>query len=337
MVTTARPLKHKVLARDSVDLSKRVIWAKALLFSRGLFQAAVWPTLRSAEVQVVHVAVMKVLRMVKPSQSSGDFSCCDSSADVLAALHLPAPINFLRIARVDLFVRLLVKPSPILLALLYVARNAKRSWVGALCDDLAYAAKCYPPLHRFAVFSVAEWSKWILRNPVRAKRTLHQAFYSTQANCIESWGFSKKLRDIDLVVSCDLCASDFGSRQALAVHKYRKHGWRHPARLFTSTTHCTVCLLEFWQRHRVLAHLMDKSPVCLANLQLRGSPMTCFQSDLLDEEARAANKLLKASGRRRAWADKPCVRLAGPLRPVVGSDNTCSHPIGVGNRWHHVC
>jgi len=334
MVSCALPLRTKVLARESVALDKRIVWTKALLFSKGLFQAAVWPTLRSAEVQVVHVAVMKVLGMVRSTPGKVDFSQVESSADVLKALALPAPINLLRIARLDLFIRLLVKPSPILLALLFTARNAKRSWVKALQDDLSFVVRCSEKLGRLTLITIAEWAQWILTNPMRAKKMFHAALHTDEANRPEVWGVSKKLREIDIASPCDLCSCVFSSRQALAVHKYRKHGWRHPARLFARGTHCSVCLLEFWHRHRLLAHLMDKAPTCLANLQIRGSPLPVPQADALDMEARVQNRELKRSGRRRGWAGKPCVRLQGPLFPILGADTSCCHPLGVGNRWH---
>ena len=336
MVAAGRPIRSKVLANRTVPFAKRVIWLRALLFSKGLFQAAVWPTLTSAELKVVHCAVVKVMRMVHFPAGPIDFADSASSADVIRALGLPAPVNLLRTARLDLFVRLLVKPSPILLSLLFVARNAKRSWVKAVHADLAFAAKFSKPLARLSAAPVSQWAIWILRDPVKAKRVFHDALQSKEANMCEVWGFSKSLREIDLVVACDGCSATFKSRQALAVHRYKVHGWRHPAHAYAVGTHCTVCLLEFWHRHRLLAHLMDKSQVCMSNLVLRSAPMSCDAIAALDDAAKIDARNAKHAGRRRGWASKPCVRLLGPLLPILGADQESAHPLGVGNRWHVV-
>ena len=105
-----------------------------------------------------------------------------------------------------------------------------------------------------------------------------------------------------------------------------------PVCLLAALTVVCVC----WNSGIVIgcSHTMDKAPTCLANLQIRGSPLPVPQADALDMEARVQNRELKRSGRRRGWAGKPCVRLQGPLFPILGADTSCCHPLGVGNRWH---
>ncbi len=52
------------------------------------------------------------------------------------------------------------------------------------------------------------------------------------------------------------------------------------------TTFCPCCLKEFHTRTRVLAHIMAKSKVCRADLELRPFRISQVESDILDESAR---------------------------------------------------
>ena len=49
MREAARPLVAKVLRRTTVPVHKRLMVARAVLFSKGLFQAAVWPNLQAGQ------------------------------------------------------------------------------------------------------------------------------------------------------------------------------------------------------------------------------------------------------------------------------------------------
>ena len=104
-----------------------------------------------------------------------------------------------------------------------------------------------------------------------------------------------------------------------------------------NTTHCTVCMLEFHTRDRVLAHIMDKSPICLQNLVYRGRVIT-------DDEAIPLDVLAAATAKQRkkcAVGCLPSIRLYGPVLPVVqdGADGlVCRmppirHPLGPHRRW----
>ena len=76
--------------------------------------------------------------------------------------------------------------------------------------------------------------------------------------------------------------------------------------------------------------------MCQVNLVFRGDVMPDEEVQELDALEREAVRIRKKAGRSVAWAAAPCVRLCGPLLPIVGADDGCAHPLGVGNRWHNV-
>eukprot|EP00973_Karenia_brevis_P073706 10245056-Karenia_brevis.AAC.1 len=61
----------------------------------------------------------------------------------------------------------------------------------------------------------------------------------------------------------------------------------------------------------------------------------------LDSEARIVERSNTRSGWRRGHANRACVRLQGPLLPIVplsdgDGEESGSHPLGTGHRWHHL-
>ncbi len=118
------------------------------------------------------------------------------------------------------------------------------------------------------------------------------------------------------LVQCILCArcarTVFKDGQRLQVHKMRVHGWTHQARRTVDTTFCPCCLKEFHTRTRVIAHIMAKSQVCRANLELRPFRISQVESYILDEVARLTDWLEVKSGWRRGTAMRACVLFQSP-------------------------
>ena len=135
--------------------------------------------------------------------------------------------------------------------------------------------------------------------------------------------------------TCDVCGKALRSRQALAVHKAIAHKMRHPAHWLVNDTYCPVCLTQFWTRHKILEHLQEKAPRCLAYLQLTAERISDEEVLKLDADAAAHARANRTRGSRRASAVRPAVRLLGPLPSVPMEDLPPGrhHPLGVGRRW----
>ena len=153
---------------------------------------------------------------------------------------------------------------------------------------------------------------------------------------VHAMACTRAQRDLQQVWSCDVCGDLFKSRQARAVHAFRKHGVKRRERQFIDTTRCPICLLEFWSRERVIAHVCEKREVCRINLLQREPILTAAQADELDRiELTDRARSNRRSGLRRAHASKPCVRLSGPLCNFIPLDDAegAHHPLGRGHKW----
>ena len=131
-------------------------------------------------------------------------------------------------------------------------------------------------------------------------------------------------------LQCSDCQQIFYSKQAVAVHAFRKHGTRRAERFFVdSSAVCFACLLQFSSRTRCIEHLAEKSATCLAFLQNHHTPLDSDVVSALDDVDRVNNKKSKSSGCRRAGQEAPCVRLSGPTRLV----SEFRHPLGPNRRY----
>ena len=102
-------------------------------------------------------------------------------------------------------------------------------------------------------------------------------------------------------------------------------------RRYIDTTHCPICLLEFWSRERVINHA-KKCKVCNENILMTPPILTQDQADAVDEMELKRFKALKARGLRRHAAVEPCVQAMGPKLPIIIDPRRASahHPLGVG-------
>ena len=130
------------------------------------------------------------------------------------------------------------------------------------------------------------------------------------------WARSVTLQRDNVMVPCPRCAAQFSDAQKLAVHNFRVHNVVSPVRRMVDTTHCSVGMLEFWSRTRLIEH-MRKSRVCMLRLSLRDFRLTEEEATACDEEARKGDREAIRSGLRRGVALRACAQLAGPRWPVV--------------------
>ena len=106
-------------------------------------------------------------------------------------------------------------------------------------------------------------------------------------------------------------------------------------RTFISTTFCTVCLKECWNRERVVNHFRSK--VCQNQLLLRGAVCTEEKASELDAVEAASNAALHKIGNRRHKACRPVLQAQGPLLPMILDDDHIAsrhHPLGRGHNYH---
>ena len=108
-------------------------------------------------------------------------------------------------------------------------------------------------------------------------------------------------------------------------------------RLLVTTTFCEICLVEFHSRQRLINHVAEKSEVCRNCYHLLGLSLTPEEANTLDSIEAAHSKENNLKGLPRNHAKSLCVRLQGPLHPVVAPflvSFGAHNPLGVGRRWH---
>ena len=58
---------------------------------------------------------------------------------------------------------------------------------------------------------------------------------------------------------CEECQFSAPTAHGIAVHRAKKHGYVHPARLYSGPSPtCRVCMVHFWTRARLVRHLREE-------------------------------------------------------------------------------
>ena len=297
-------------ARDiSIDKKKHV--SKALLLTRGLFQAGAWPELQANEYKRVHVAVMSVFRsFLKDDYLDGEWESDDS---LINRHMLLAPMNILRFLRVSLFARIVRDRACHVMLAVAAASGATRAWIDAVGRDFAWMAS------RSAAFRSlvgAPFSEWTARCLLSPKRFLHEAYSVISAspnNARGEWARCKAERTVGDQCSSVTCGKIFPSKQQMSVHAFREHGVARHIRRFVDTTHCVACMQCFHTRERLICHLAEKSHRCRAVYGLTISPLSDQDFEIVEACGKQQVSVLLKEGWRRAKAQVPVVLCEGPL------------------------
>ena len=161
------------------------------------------------------------------------------------------------------------------------------------------------------------------------------------AYCERTWlkwptkaSVTRSLAQLYQTFPCTECQQSFSTKQALAVHSCKAHGTKRLQRRYVVTTHCEVCLVEFWTRERLVCHLAEKSSICWANYVAFPPRLSEAQANELDAVDAGSMRQAIRSGARRHSVITPCVRLSGPLCPLRIHPTMPSHhhSLGAGRR-----
>ena len=166
---------------------------------------------------------------------------------------------------------------------------------------------------------MAAWAARIRGDPRGFLRAFMREATSSSFSRRQAAAASPRQRQVAIQYPCAACPCVFESRQACAVHVFKVHGVGREVRVRVDTTHCPVCLQEFWTRERVVCHLAEKSRRCLHVLTSEASPLPEDVVATLDNDGAAECKRLTKQGLRRHFASAPVVRLAGPLTAAANA------------------
>jgi len=329
-----RALRERVLSNMVVSVERRMTVLQLHIL---LFQAGAWASLSPKALRRIHAAVMFAYRIVADAAYSGTAPTL-TDQEVLRLTKAVAPINLLRLARILLLIRVCAKAPAYTIATIMIAAQAKTSWLFSASMDIDWACVHYEPLASNAAWTITMWMDAFCCEPQKYKRLFSDACRSTAANVVASWATTATLSPLANHWLCDQCEKACATKQALSVHRWRKHGMKRYERLLVSTTFCEICLLEFHSRQRLLNHVAEKSDICRQCYHLLGPKLTLEQANEMDAYEAAHSQANKAKGLPRHQAKELCFRLQGPLHPVVAPftvhETGCHHPLGIGRRWH---
>ena len=318
---TARQLRKVFLRDPAIPLKQKGLVLQALVLSKGLHLGGCWPQLLPREARVVKRALVDLLRPLLGSRPVDARLADDEVVCTLGVLH---PARLLTLLRAQVAVRVATRaPWPVLL-LLFAVRDASRSWLRVLADDLAHLAKA-PCLAEMADAPLSRWFQFFRSFPVQAKQALVKAAGST------NWLSTQEIdREIVFTTYCFECGAAAQDRQALSIHLFRSHGVRRWIRAYVEGTTCLICGLMFASRQRLIDHLAEKGQICLHNYVLRYSPLSPDRVQQLDADGRSE------FSRRRRLEGAHGVRHHGPFLQnftIAGEPITTRHPLGPNRRW----
>ena len=311
------------LRAPRVPATTKVSVVKAVLLSRGLFQAGCWPILTAAEMTRVHSGIMALFSRCLPSATTWED---ERSYDrTLSELGVAAPMVIQRCCR---------NRSPKQLASqLLAARAGTRSWLRAVISDfsvLAAATDVLDPIGRDTAPTLMECFELAHTNAAAVRRAV-RAYAGNPANSQSSAWAPPSVEKAFMSHPCYQCGMMFVSRQAMSVHCFRVHGHVPVVRRKVVSSDCPCCLQLFWTRSRLLEHL-HKSHRCRAQvMRLADQPE---QEVLEAEQAEAsAARARHAVGQRRHVVELPAIRMAGPLTlDAYDMGLTHTHLLRTGHR-----
>eukprot|EP00438_Fugacium_kawagutii_P026552 Skav203810 [mRNA] locus=scaffold1236:317608:322820:- [translate_table: standard] len=334
------PEGRKLIAADFsfvVSLKHKVHIFRSLSISRFLYNVHVWvgvterewnrwtAALRLPLLSLVRSRLRLVGRMNLP-------------LEVLAGLvRLPLPDDLVHVARLRYLARLLKVCPPILWAWTAQLASTPRSWLTELRSSLRWLLRFYPhPLPLTADAPFAEWFAFVSLDASwkgRLKTTLAacEGFRHAQAEAhLWNLSFDSVVRQYGGVVpdspsspplcswACDFCDARFASKNALAMHSAKVHGYRNITHFFAIDGQCPACVRDFHTRPRLRSHLAA-SPHCLPVLRACFAPLTDEAVQQLDSVDLEAAQALQKEGWHSTKALLPRAKCSGPALPLPGS------------------
>lgn len=241
----------------------------------------------------------------------------------------------LRLARLSLFMRIILKSPPSILevAVLQSKQNFKKGWVHSLMGDLKWITACDDFACGSNWNSLDQWVSFLSVSPKSYLNKIKAFCKLPFANIPTQWATSNVLLDFSRPLVCGICGKVSYSNQAHSVHLASSHNIKCKFRCYVDGPTCRICLKNFDTRERCLNHA-KKCKVCRVNLLARGPVISIEEAEELDSSSCAAHQALYAAGKRRHFAAVPVMVSHGPLLPIIALSPSTHHALGVGYNYH---
>ena len=170
-----------------------------------------------------------------------------------------APLNYVRIARISLFARIVRDLSPTVITLLHITFNAPRSWLRAVIEDLEFVSTCSQGCRELSCLDFRGWVAFFTARGKNWVLALKKAFGESSCHSPDRHRLEHHAANDEQYV-CNACGDIWATQQQLGVHLSRAHNRAHEIRRFITypTSQCRHCLLERHTRQGLVEHLTDK-------------------------------------------------------------------------------
>ena len=280
-----------------------------------------------------HATILNLYRKAVGNHFSvvSDVSDMFSDEALIDRFDLVSPMNMLRCARLQLFVRIAQKQPPQPTRMLMVSLDNDSGWVKAIKEDLKILA--FSNIINTIDIKTAFDNFAAIKNP---NRLIRKFLVSKFANL-------DLLRDSPspppAVVShhCHLCDYKANTKQQVSVHLFSRHGTYAPIRRHIRSKFCPVCLLWFANRQCVVNHVSYRSEICEKVLETRTPVMTEAEVIVLEKSQRVHHTKLAHQGfRRHAVRRDYCFRMEGPIEfiPLPPERVSRHHALGIGRSYY---
>jgi len=341
MRSDSRALCKKILKIPEIPMSKKINVIQTFVLTRGTFQCGTWPALSDVQYKRFHGSILKLYRdatgnsfRYKSEDDDGAFDVTSmfNDDDIIYRYMFMCPKTMLRLARLLLFVRIIIKTPPLLLELAQAHDMPvfRKGWVSSLKSDLFWLSSA-EAFSSCGSFSVTQWVAFLAAAPGRYLKQIKAFCKSPFANICTQWATSSVLKQYSSPIVCYICGKESNSLQAHSVHLSSSHNIKSKFRRYVDGATCRVCLRNFSSRECCLNHVRYRSKVCYANALMRGPVLTIEEADALDQQERSEYQALHRAGKRRHVASVPCMQAHGPLLPIITLRHSEHHPLGYGH------
>ena len=323
-----RTLRSHVLPAVAIPVGVKDRFIAALVDSRAFHAAAVWSYVEDRHLRPLDGPRMQAWRIARGLHNAGkahEYRVTDAGMWSIIE-KLPAH-EVVRIARLRYLPRLVLHGPPLLHALLQAGAGRSRAWVQMAVDDFKLLQDAAPhghPVKRLATLDVdprpfleyVRSGHWGWKAAVRAFAMNRIRHVRSWAEAVLSGGGNRlpeqSAADAEPPLSaCIQCGATFANDNALASHCARKHGYTADLRKYVHSTHCLICLTEFWTYERCFHHLQRSS--CGKAV---GSCIDPISEELVEQHS-AAERPMHTDNLRRGLPHRkafiPAKRIIGPI------------------------
>lgn len=249
---------RKLVRCPACPQSDKMMVAQYLFLSRGLYNIATGIGIRKGHMVLLHKAIMNIYRDVVGAhwKRNQNKHICDSPVLHLAKV-MPPPV-LVCLARFIFFGRTCKRRPRALVVFLDHSAQVDGSWIQLFASDLKWVCQHLPTSSDLGSSDLYGWAQFALREPSDHRSLVSRTCTATAGSHITDRGVSSSIQSSFQPSVCPDCSRSFSPNAAMQSHRARAHGSRNIRRRFALSTSCTVCLLEFHTRDRLVHHLCNK-------------------------------------------------------------------------------